>query len=95
MPTPNTDMSPTRTGRVEAHPRLQVLQHRVARAALCGVASGKIEELVIEPSDLTDEEKSALRLYSSSFSKSAADRFEVRRKAFEQLRRLSLGAGRP
>lgn len=84
-------MSTTGTGRVEAHPRLQILQHRVASAALCGVACEKIDELVIGPSDLSDEEKHALRLYSSSFSGAANERFELRRKAFEHLRRLSLG----
>jgi len=72
-----------------AHPRLQVLQHRVASAALCGVAYEKIDQLVIEPSALTDEEKAPLRLYARSFSKTAADRFELRREAFEHLRRLS------
>jgi len=89
-PPPASQTAPPRAGRVEAHPRLQVLQHRVARAALCGVACEKIEQLVIEPSDLTDDEKSALRLYTRSFSKTASDRFELRRKAFEHLRRLSL-----
>ena len=84
-------LSETPAGRVEAHPRLRALQHRVARAALCGATPEKIEELVIGPSDLTDEEKSALRLFSNSFSKAGADRFELRRKAFAHLRRLSLG----
>ena len=82
--------SESRAGRVEAHPRLQVLQHRVARAALCGIAPEKIEELVIDPSNLTEEEKAALRLFSSSFREAGADRFELRRRAFEDLRRLSL-----
>ena len=90
-------MSPseTRAARVEAHPRLQVLQHQVARAALCGVDPEKIEEQVIDPSNLTDEEKAALRLFSSSFRKAGADRFELRRRAFEDLRRLSLAGDAP
>ena len=65
--------------------RLQGLKHEVARAALAGVAREEIDE-VIDTSLASDDEKSALRLYSWSF----VSRVELRRLALGQLRGLSL-----
>jgi len=65
--------------------RLQILQHEVACAALTGVPCEEINERVIDTSPVSDEEKSALRLYSWSF----LSRFELRRMALDQLQDLS------
>ena len=64
--------------------RLQSLQHEVASAALTGVPAKEIDERVIDPSRITDEEKAALRLFAWSF----VSRFELRRMALDELRRL-------
>lgn len=64
---------------------MQTLQHEVASAALTGNPYNEIEERVIGPSPLSDEEKAALRLYSWSF----LSRFELRRMALERLFDLS------
>jgi hypothetical protein len=66
--------------------RLQALQHEVARAALTGVPYDEIDQRVIDPSPISDEEKTALRLFAWSF----LPRFELRRMALERLRGLSL-----
>lgn len=65
--------------------RLQLVQHEVASAALTGIPAKEIDERVIDPSPLTDDEKGALRLFAWSF----VSRFELRRMALDELRRLA------
>jgi hypothetical protein len=72
--------------RREHNVRLISLQHEVASAALSGVTCDDIDEQVIAPSAVSAEEKAALRLYSLSF----LSRFELRRRALDQLQGLSL-----
>lgn len=75
----------------EHNVRLIGLQHEVAGAALSGVSCDEIDDLVIAPSPVSAEEKAALRLYSLSF----LSRFELRRRALDQLHDLSLEGNDP
>ena len=61
--------------------QLQLLQHKVASAALSGLKVDEIDRELIAPSDCSEDGKAALRLYAFSF----LPRFDQRRIAFDQL----------
>ncbi len=70
---------------------LQLLQHEVASASLTGVDVNEIERRLIAPSNRSEDDKTALRLYAFSF----LSRFEQRRIALERLRTAQRDSHQP
>jgi hypothetical protein len=58
--------------------RTTQLQHLIGREMAAGASLDEVEEEIIEPSDLSDDQKSALWLYAWSYLSAAEQRTQAR-----------------